>query len=56
MRMAEARAKSAALDNARLELERNMLIICRIAGRNGLDACVAGILLRVQRQMLGPTP
>lgn len=52
-RLAEARAKAATLDRARLDLEQAMLIIGAIAGRNGLDACVAGVLLRVQRMLLG---
>lgn len=55
-RLAEARTTAATLDRARLDLEAAMLIVGRIAGRNGLDACVAGILLRVQRLLIGPTP
>lgn len=53
-RLAEARAKSDALDRARLQMEQAMLVVGSIAGRNGLDACVAGVLLRVQRILLGP--
>lgn len=53
-RLAEARANAETLERARLDLEAAMLTIGRITGRNGLDACVAGILLRVQRALLGP--
>ncbi|MDB5445643.1 MAG: hypothetical protein JWQ97_960 [Phenylobacterium sp.] len=49
-----AEADAIAMEGYRAELETLLLKMGRITGRNGLDACVAGILLRVQRALLGP--
>lgn len=53
-RLTEAIAKAETLERSRAQLEQTMLTIGRITGPNGLAACVAGVLLRAQRQLLGP--
>lgn len=52
-RLAEARSKAETLDRCRGDLEEAMLTIGRIAGPDGLKACVAGVLLRVQLMLVG---
>lgn len=52
-RLAEATAKAETLERSRTQMEEAMTNVGRIAGPEGLKACVAGILLRAQMKLWG---
>lgn len=55
-KLAPALAQAATLERLRGEIEDRLVALGRIAGLNGMDAAMAGLVLRAKRTLLGPPP